>query len=177
MKAIEIESGARFWKWTVIARGENSAWGQVRFECKCECGVLRLVWSSSLRSGGSQGCSSCARKQRNPGWLGRTHGMSYSSVYRVWDSMIRRCKNPTHKKFLHYGGRGIVVCERWRSFANFYADMGDPPRGLTLERIDNDLGYWLENCKWATYSEQNSNRRPYKKRKRGLNRDGLVAVV
>jgi hypothetical protein len=78
--------------------------------------------------------------------------------------MKTRCYNPNRKKdFLNYAARGITVCDRWRdSFENFLADMGEKPPGLTLERIDNERGYSPDNCKWATYSEQNKNRRPFK---------------
>lgn len=90
-----------------------------------------------------------------------THGMSRTPLYRVWDSMVRRCTNPSHKKWRLYGGRGITICERWLKFENFYADMGETPTGLTLDRIDNTKDYEPGNCRWATYSEQNKNRRAY----------------
>jgi hypothetical protein len=77
--------------------------------------------------------------------------------YAVWASMIARCNTPTHKAFPRYGGRGITVCERWRRYEHFIADMGPCPRGLTLERIDNDKGYEPSNCKWATRAAQNRN--------------------
>ena len=73
--------------------------------------------------------------------------------------MHGRCGNPKHPRYADYGGRGITVCERWHSFENFLADMGEPPPGLTLDRINNDLGYSPENCRWATVSEQNFNRK------------------
>jgi hypothetical protein len=68
--------------------------------------------------------------------------------------------------FRNYGARGITVCYRWKKFENFLADMGERPKGLTLERRDNDGNYTPLNCKWATRSEQMHNRRKYKHSRR-----------
>jgi hypothetical protein len=92
-------------------------------------------------------------------------------VYRSWESMICRCTNPTHPQYASYGGRGITVCKRWRNFINFLSDMGDRPAGRTLDRIDNNKGYFPGNCRWATPLQQRLNQRPYK---RGKNRKGWV---
>lgn len=90
-----------------------------------------------------------------------THGMRRSRTYNSWISMKTRCNNPNALKYPHYGGRGIKVCEQWQSFEAFYADMGERPEGLTLDRINNDGNYEPSNCRWATASEQNFNRRKY----------------
>ena len=88
-----------------------------------------------------------------------THGMSKTLIYKVWGQMIQRCENPKVLGYKNWGGRGISVCERWHKFENFYADVGDPPKGLTLDRINNDGNYEPTNWRWATRKEQTNNSR------------------
>lgn len=79
-------------------------------------------------------------------------------AYVAWTDMRQRCRNPNHKNFDRYGGRGIQVCARWDDFANFLADMGEPAPKMWLERKDNDGHYEPDNCRWATIREQTRNK-------------------
>lgn len=124
------------------------------YPCTCQCGSLSTVEGSALKGGKTKSCGCLKRVGGHT-----THGMSNTPVYRTWMSMLSRCNNPSSTSYPRYGGLGVEVCERWHSFENFYADMGDKPEGMSIERKENSKGYYKENCKWATPVEQAKNRR------------------
>lgn len=90
-----------------------------------------------------------------------SHGMRHTLIYDVWSSMKQRCNNIHNKNYKHYGGRGIKVCKRWNKFEHFYSDMGEKPKNMWIERINNNRGYSKRNCKWSTVSEQAKNTRKF----------------
>lgn len=135
------------------ANGSRAFW-----DCMCECGNTKTVRTNHLHTGFVRSCG-CFSIDRAP-FKARTHGMTKTSVYRIWNNMGQRCNVAANPAYHNYGGRGIKVCERWQSFENFYADMGERPSNLhSLDRMNNHGDYEPENCQWAIRSEQNQNSR------------------
>lgn len=142
--------GQKYGRWTVEKRSHKNARGEWYWQCRCECGTVRNVLAHSLQIGCSSSCG-CTKN--------RKHGMEATPIYNAWAAMIQRCENPNSKTYPDYGGRGISVCERWHSFVNFHADMGNKPVGLSLDRIDNNGNYEPSNCRWTSSLTQMRNRR------------------
>ena len=155
-------TGQLFGRLTVIGRVESrfSPQGKPRTHwlCSCACGNSATVNVAKLRNGHTRSCG-CLQPEAT-GNANRTHGQRHTRAYNSWSAMKARCYSPTCEKYRIYGARGITVDARWRdSFANFLADMGQPPDGMSLERNDTNGHYTKSNCRWATPLEQASNLR------------------
>lgn len=164
MKIVDI-AGQRFGRLRVIEFSHTKG-GRSYWRVRCDCGTEKTIMAVDLRSKHTLSCGCLARELSSRrvtthGQSGNPRtGLKKSSEYISWQSMIQRCYDQKVPYYKNYGGRGIAVCDRWRSsFEAFLADMGPRPAGKTLDRIDNDGNYEPGNCRWATAKEQRLNQR------------------
>lgn len=165
MKQVVVKPGQRYGRLTVVESvgptKDRSGKPSHRYTCLCECGRTTIVRVGHLRSGHTLSCG-CLNKDMSAK-ANTKHGHARrgrkTRAYRAYMDMRYRCENANSKPYGIYGAKGISVCGRWReSFDNFLTDMGIPPQGMSLDRIDNNLGYEPSNCRWASVITQNNNR-------------------
>lgn len=140
---------------SLIERASNGT--DHKWQFQCDCGRLHTTSIKSVRGGHTSSCGcihSEVLSERN-----RTHGKSHLREYKVWKDMRARCGNRRNKEYPNYGGRGIEVCDRWKKFENFLADMGVAPAGTTIDRRDVNGHYNSANCWWAPADDQANNKR------------------
>lgn len=160
-----MEVGIRFKDLTAQVFGRLTVIGlsraniSARWDCLCTCGNTKTIGAGSLLSGATTSCGCYSRELT--GNLMRTHGLRKSKEYNSWTNMRQRCCDKNSPNYLNYGGAGITMCEQWRnSFTAFLEDMGKHPdtkEDWSIDRIDNSLGYFKENCRWATNEAQSRN--------------------
>lgn len=154
---LAFQTGQIFGRLTIVSDAPRKKGdGHARYVCKCECGSIIELQATYLKTGRQTSCGCEARRKTRERCT--SHGMFGTPMYRLWVSMLARCRNPKAHGYHRYGGRGIKVCDRWHDFNNFYADMGErPSKEYTLGRIDNDGDYAPENVRWELWADQYRN--------------------
>lgn len=152
MPAFKDLTGKRIGRLTVIGPHPiRTSYKMIRWICRCDCGKEKLITTANIGSN----TNSCGCLRNTQGGLTRKH-----PLWPIWSGMMQRCTDPNCEAYPNYGGRGIEVCARWKSFPAFLEDMEPSYRtGLSIDREDNDKGYELSNCRWATAKQQGRNRR------------------
>jgi len=164
MRLIDL-TGQKFNRLTVIKRAStNTNQNKPKWVCQCECGKIVEVGGNELKSGNTKSCG-CWNHEVRKTHLS-THGLSKTRLYKVWCGMKERCYNPHNKRYKHYGGRGIGMCDEWKNdfmvFRKWALENGYDENAnygqCTIERVNNDDGYFPFNCVWTTLQEQSWNK-------------------
>lgn len=160
MSKVKDLTGQRFGRLIALKRQKGSRRVIAKWECQCDCGRITLVSTYKLTSGHTNSCG-CLQRERTSNATTK-HGMKRTRLYGIWCNLRERCYNPKNQSYAVYGGRGITVCDAWRTdFPAFYdwAMKNGYRDDLTIDRINNDDGYCPNNCRWATNKEQQRNKR------------------
>lgn len=160
-KRIEVKVGKEYGRLSIIKEVEQKK-NRRRFLCQCDCGNIKTIDLSKLRTGNTKSCGCLQSESRSIS--SRTHGLCHHPLYSVWASMKARCYNKNLPTYHCYGGRQIAICEEWLEFVPFYEwAMGHGYRkGLTIERVENSGNYEPDNCTWIPPEQQARNKRTNK---------------